>query len=108
MASSKPIFKMEKELKNFLRRELTNSYAGTQYQQTLRYLLSGKAANDETLMQLCRCLKHQYEKLLLTEHANPYSVNTQNVYTRLHYFRRKVNAEVQKLLSPYNTIMKGV
>ena len=89
---------MEKELVGFLRKELKNSYAGTQYQQSLYYLLSGKAANDNDLMQLCRCLMHQYNKLLLTEHANPYSLNTQNVYTRLHYFRRKLNAEVQKLL----------
>ena len=98
MASSKPIFKMEKELVSFLRKELKNAYDGTQYHQTLLYLLSGKAANNSSLMQVCRCLKHQYEKLLLTEHANPYSENTQNVYVRLHYFRKKVNAEVQKLL----------
>ena len=98
MASSKPIFKMEKELVGFLKKELKGSYDGTQYHQSLQYLLSGKAANRNELMNLCRCLKHQYEKLLLTEHANPYSLNTQNVYMRLHYFRRKLNAEVQKLL----------
>ena len=99
MASSKPIFKMEKELVLFLKRELNNnSYDGTQYHQSLQYLLSGKAANSVELMDLCRCLKHQYEKLLETEGRNPYSENTQNVYVRLHYFRRKVNAEVQKLL----------
>ena len=86
------------ELVDFLKRELLFSYAGTQYQQSVLYLLSGKAANNKTLMQLCRCLMHQYEKLLLTEHANPYSVNTQNVYCRLHYFRKKLNTEVQKLL----------
>ena len=98
MASSKPISKMEKELVSFLRKELSNSYKGTQYEESLRYLLSGKAANEVDLMNLCRCLKHQYEKLLEVEHANPYSENTQNVYVRLHYFRKKVNAEVQKLL----------
>ena len=98
MASSKPIFKMEKELVGFLKKELSNTYAGTQYQQSLYYLLSGKAANNRDLMDICRNLKHQYEKLLLTEHANPYSVNTANIYIRLHYFRRKLNTEVQKLL----------
>lgn len=98
MASSKPKNQMEKELVNFLKKELKNSYADTQYQQTLCYLLSGKAANNRDLMDLCRNLKHQYEKLLLTEHANPYSLNTANVYVRLHYFRKKVNTEVQKLL----------
>ena len=98
MASSKPIFKMEKELVSFMKKELSNSYKGTQYHQSMLYLLSGKAANDKTLMILCRCLMHQYEKLLLTEHANQYSVNTQNVYCRLHYYRRKLNTEVQKLL----------
>ena len=98
MASSKPIFKMEKELKEFLRKELNYSYNGTQYHQSLLYLLSGKAANDKELMELCRHMKHQYEKLLETEHANPYSLNTQNVYCRLDYFRRKLNTEVQKLL----------
>ena len=97
MASSKPIFKME-ELVDFLKRELRNSYAGTQYNQSLCYLLSGKEANNRDLMELCYHLKHQYEKLLEVEHANPYSVNTQNVYCRLHYFRKKLNAEVQKLL----------
>ena len=97
MASSKPIFKME-ELVDFLKRELRNSYAGTQYNQSLCYLLSGKEANNRDLMELCYHLKHQYEKLLEVEHANPYSVNTQNVYCRLHYFRRKLNTEVQKLL----------
>ena len=89
---------MEKELVNFMKKELSNSYKGTQYQQSLCYLLSGKAANNKDLMQLCRCLMHQYNKLLLTEHANPYSVNTANVYVRLHYFRKKLNTEVQKLL----------
>ena len=89
---------MEKELVEFLRKELSNSYAGTQYHQSLLYLLSGKAANVKDLMDLCRNLKHQYEKLLEVESKNPYSLNTQNVYCRLHYFRRKVNAEVQKLL----------
>ena len=89
---------MEKELVNFMKKELSNSYKGTQYQQSLCYLLSGKEANNKDLMQLCRCLMHQYNKLLLTEHANPYSVNTANVYVRLHYFRRKLNTEVQKLL----------
>ena len=89
---------MEKELTDFLKKELRNSYAGTQYQQSVSYLLSGKAANNRELMSLCRNLKHQYEKLLLTEHANPYSINTANVYVRLHYFRRKLNTEVQKLL----------
>ena len=98
MASSKPIDKMEKELVNFLKKELKNSYAGTQYHQTLCYLLSGKAANNRDLMDLCRHMRHQYEKLLEVEHANPYSVNTANVYVRLHYFRRKLNTEVQKLL----------
>ena len=88
---------MEKELEVFLRKELSNSYKGTQYNQSLLYLLSGKTANDSTLM-LCRCLMHQYNKLLEVENKNPYSVNTQNVYVRLHYFRKKLNAEVQKLL----------
>ena len=98
MASSKPKIEMEKELVEFLKKELSTSYAGTQYEESLRYLLSGKAANNSSLMQVCRCLMHQYNKLLETEHANPYSENTQNVYVRLHYFRKKVNAEVQKLL----------
>ena len=98
MASSKPIIKMEKELVNFLKKEMKNAYAGTQYQQSLYYLLSGKAANNRDLMDLCRCLMHQYNKLLEVEHANPYSEKTANVYVRLHYFRRKLNAEVQKLL----------
>ena len=98
MASSKPIFKMEKELVGFLKKELKSSYAGTQYKQSLYYLLSGKAANNRDLMDLCRCLKHQYNKLLEVEHANPYSEKTTNVYVRLHYFRRKLNTEVQKLL----------
>ena len=89
---------MEKELVSFMKKELSNSYKGTQYQQSLCYLLSGKAANKIELMQLCRCLMHQYNKLLLTEHANPYSVNTASIYVRLHYFRKKVNTEVQKLL----------
>ena len=98
MASSKPIFKMEKELVDFLKKELRNSYDGTQYHQSVLYLLSGKAANDRDLMDLCHNLMHQHKKLLEVEHANPYSLNTQNVYTRLHYFRKKLNAEVQKLL----------
>ena len=98
MASSKPKIEMEKELVSYLRRELNNSYDGTQYHQTLCYLLSGKAADNVKLMGLCRCLKHQYEKLLEVEHANPYSEKTTNVYVRLHYFRRKLNTEVQKLL----------
>ena len=98
MASSKPIIQMEKELVEFLRKELKNSYDGTQYHQTMLYLLSGKTANDRDLMDLCRNLKHQYEKLLEVEGKNPYSRQTQSVYCRLHYFRRKVNAEVQKLL----------
>ena len=98
MASSKPIFKMEKELVSFLRKELKNAYDGTQYHQTLLYLLSGKAANNSSLMQVCRCLMHQYNKLLEVESRNPYSVNTANVYVRLHYFRKKLNTEVQKLL----------
>ena len=98
MASSKPIFEMEKELVEFLRKELNNSYNGTQYHQSLLYLLSGKAANNRDLMDLCHSLMHQYNKLLEVEHRNPYSLNTQNVYCRLHYFRRKLNAEVQKLL----------
>ena len=89
---------MEKELTDFLKKELRNSYAGTQYNQSLCYLLSGKEANNRDLMELCYHLKHQYEKLLEVEHANPYSVNTQNVYCGLHYFRKKLNAEVQKLL----------
>ena len=86
------------ELTDFLKKELSNSYAGTQYQQSLLYLLSGKAANDRELMSLCRNMKHQYEKLLEVENKNPYSRQTQNVYCRLHYFRRKLNTEVQKLL----------
>ena len=89
---------MEKELTDFFKKELRNSYAGTQYHQSVLYLLSGRAANNRELMDLCHHLMHQYNKLLLTEHANPYSVNTQNVYCRLHYFRRKLNTEVQKLL----------
>ena len=89
---------MEKELDEFLKRELCNSYKGTQYEQSLDYLLSGKAENNIDLIKICRCLMHQYQKLLITEHANPYSINTENVYTRLHYFRRKLNTEVQKLL----------
>ena len=98
MASSKPIIKMERELVNFLKKVLKNSYAGTQYHQTLCYLLSGKAASSKDLMDLCRNMKHQYEKLLEVENKNPYSVQTQNVYCRLHYFRRRLNTEVQKLL----------
>ena len=98
MASSKPIFKMEKELVSFLEKEKKNSYDGTQYNQSLCYLMSGKAENNRDLMDLCRHLMHQYNKLLEVEHANPYSVNTQNVYVRLHYFRKKLNTEVQKLL----------
>ena len=97
MASSKPIFKME-ELVDFLKRELLFSYAGTQYNQSLCYLLSGKAANNRDLMDLCRHLMHQYNKLLEVEGKNPYSRQTQSVYCRLHYFRRKLNTEVQKLL----------
>ena len=89
---------MEKELIKFLEREKNNSYKGTQLYQSLCYLLSGKAENNKEIIKLCRCLMHQYNKLLLTEHANPYSINTENVYTRLHYFRRKLNTEVQKLL----------
>ena len=89
---------MEKELVGFLEKELNGSYKGTQYEQTLCYLLSGKEENNRDLMDLCRCLKHQYNKLLEVEHANPYSEKTANVYVRLHYFRRKLNAEVQKLL----------
>ena len=98
MASSKPIFEMEKELVDFLKRELLGSYAGTQYRQSLLYLLSGKAANNVDLMNICRNLRHQYEKLLEIEHANQYSVNTTNVYVRFHYFKSKLNTEVQKLL----------
>ena len=89
---------MKRELVDFLKKEKKNSYAGTQYQQSLCYLLSGKEANNRDLMELCYHLKHQYEKLLEVEHANPYSRNTANVYVRLHYFRRKLNTEVQKLL----------
>ena len=89
---------MEKELTDFLKKELRNSYAGTQYQQSVSYLLSGKASNNRDLMDLCRHLMHQYNKLLEVEGKNPYSRQTSNVYCRLHYFRRKVNAEVQKLL----------
>ena len=89
---------MEKELTDFLKKELSNSYAGTQYQQSLCYLLSGKEANNRDLMELCYHLMHQYNKLLEAEHANPYSRRTANVYMRLHYFRRKLNTEVQKLL----------
>ena len=89
---------MEKELVNFLKREMNSSYKGMQYHQSICYLLSGKAANEKDLIELCRCLMHQYNKLLLTEHANPYSLNTANVYVRLHYFRKKLNTEVQKLL----------
>jgi hypothetical protein len=89
---------MEKELVDFLKKEKKNAYAGTQYQQSLCYLLSGKAASNRDLMDLCRNLKHQYEKLLEVENKNPYSRQTQNVYCRLHYFRRKLNTEVQKLL----------
>ena len=98
MASSKPIFKMEKELVDFLKRELNSSYDGTQYHQTLLYLLSGKAANNRDLMDLCHNLSHQFNKLLEVESKNPYSEQTTNVYVRLHYFRRKLNTEVQKLL----------
>ena len=89
---------MEKELTDFLKKELSNSYAGTQYQQSVSYLLSGKAAANDSLMGLCRNLRHQYEKLLEVENKNPYSRQTQNVYCRLHYFRKKLNTEVQKLL----------
>ena len=98
MASSKPISKMEKELVSYLKRELNNSYNGTQYHQTLLYLLSGKAASNRDLMDLCHSMMHQFNKLLEVESKNPYSEQTQNVYVRLHYFRHKVNAEVQKLL----------
>ena len=89
---------MEKELVNFLRKELSNSYNGTQYHKSVLYLLSGKEANNRDLMDLCRNLKHQYEKLLVTENSNPYSRETQSAYCSLHYFRRELNAEVQKLL----------
>ena len=98
MASSKPTFEMEKELVSFLKKELSNSYNGTQYHQSLLYLLSGRTANDRDLMDLCRNLKHQYEKLVETEHENPYNRQTQTAYCRLHYFRQKLNTEVQKLL----------
>lgn len=89
---------MEKELVVFLRKELSNSYAGTQYHQSVLYLLSGKAANDRDLMDLCYNLMHQYETLLKTEHENQYSRQTQTAYCRLHSLRRELNTEVQKLL----------
>ena len=113
MASSKPIIKMEKELVNFLKKELAVSYEGTIYYDGVTFMLEGDyKTNIENcfkwinlmdrseymdkiylkILSLIGCIKHQKSILSISDRVDPYSTRNRNINLKVEKYRNKLSS----------------
>ena len=110
MASSKPKIQMEKEMIDFLNKELVMSYEGTQYYEGLQFLMEGEYQTNiehcfkwvkisernkyissiySKIIELIGCLMHQDTVI---KGSDPYSMRNRNINLKMKKYRNKISS----------------